>query len=83
MSAFRRILDREEHPIDLNEKDRRKYLKGYEQAEKDLVLTGEDIAKIEQITYEYGIEIADEGFPIPWNSPEFYDEVARRYNDSK
>ncbi len=45
--------------------------------------TGKDIAIIEQLLGEYGVEIADAGFPIPWNSPEFYEEVARRFNESK
>ena len=65
---------------ELREIAEKSFKAGAEYARK---LTGKDIAIIEQLVGEYGIEIADAGFPIPWNSPEFYDEVARRFNESK
>lgn len=46
-------------------------------------LSGKDIQRIDEIMAEYGIEVAKNGFPFPWNSPQFYEEVARRFNTEK
>ena len=43
-------------------------------------LTGKDIEKIDEIMTEYGIEVGKGDFLVPWNSPQFYEEVARRFN---
>ena len=43
-------------------------------------LTGKDIELIDAISTEYALEVQEQGFPIPWGSPEFYEEVARRFN---
>jgi len=57
------------------------FVKGYEQAEKDLALTWEDIKTIEQIIATsdwYDFEINGK----LW-SKEFYEEVLNRFNKSK
>ena len=62
------------------------YWDGYEQAEKDLALTWEDVKQI--------VEIADKMMPdTAWDEPafeaefpteeKFYEEVLKRYNDTK
>lgn len=57
------------------------YEEGYEQAEKDIALTWEDIKTIEQIITTsdwYDFEISDK----LW-SKEFYEEVLKRFNEAK
>lgn len=57
------------------------YKAGYEQAEKDLALTWEDIKTIEQIIATsdwYDFEISDK----LW-SQEFYEEVLKRFREAK
>ena len=46
-------------------------------------LSGKDIQRIDEIMTEYGIEVAQKGFPIAWNSPQFYEEIARRFNTER
>lgn len=67
----------EEYP----EKVKVAYLQGYEQAEKDLALTWEDIKTIVQILADsdwYDFELNGK----LW-SKEFYEEVLKRYLDAK
>ena len=67
----------EEYP----EKVKVAYLQGYEQAEKDLALTWEDIKTIEQIIATsdwYDFEINGK----LW-SKEFYEEVLKRFKGAK
>ena len=67
----------EEYP----EKVKVAYLQGYEQAEKDLALTWEDIKAIEQIIATsdwYDFEINGK----LW-SKEFYEEVLKRFKEAK
>ncbi len=57
------------------------YRDGYEQAEKDLALTADDIKTIEQIIATsdwYDFEISDK----LW-SQEFYEEVLKRFKEAK
>ena len=57
------------------------YVEGYEQAEKDLALTWEDIKTIEQIIATsdwYDLEINGK----LW-SDEFYEEVLKRFKETK
>lgn len=67
--------------VDNNTIPRKAYKQGYEQAEKDLTLTWEDIKTIVQILTKddwYDFEIADK----LW-SQEFYEEVLRRFKKQK
>lgn len=66
---------------DFNTLKREAYQEGYEQAEKDLELTWEDIKTIEQITVTsdwYDFEISGK----LW-SKEFYEEVLKRFKEAK
>ena len=57
------------------------YKAGYEQAEKDLALTWEDVKLLLQIVAKddwYDFEISNK----LW-SQEFYEEVARRFNETR
>lgn len=67
--------------VDTHAPIRKIYLKGYEQAEKDLALTWEDIKTIVQILAEsdwYDFEISNK----LW-SQEFYEEVLTRFKQLK
>lgn len=60
------------------------YWDGYEQAEKDLALTWEDVETINRLTSE----VCSEFFGDPCGSEDFdrektYTEVLRRYNERK
>ena len=66
---------------DFNTLQRKSYQEGYEQAEKDLELTWEDIKTIEQIIATsdwYDFEINGK----LW-SKEFYEEVLKRFKEAK
>ena len=66
---------------DFNTGFRKAYQKGYEQAEKDLELTWEDIKTIEQIITTsdwYDFEINGK----LW-SKEFYEEVLKRFKEAE
>lgn len=66
---------------DFNTLKRKSYQEGYEQAEKDLALTWEDIKTIEQIIATsdwYDFEISGK----LW-SKEFYEEVLKRFKETK
>ena len=68
-------------PYDSNLHDRYCFQRGYEQAEKDLALTWEDIKTIEQIIATsdwYDFEISGK----LW-SKEFYEEVLKRFKEAK
>lgn len=70
-------------PVDLNKACREKYQEGYEQAEKDLELTWEDIKKISKVI---DIMIDDDikgEIPEEWSDEEYYKEVLRRFNKTK
>ena len=59
------------------------FQQGYEQAEKDLELTWQDIEIIDKILGDVGRQYVDTGFPSAWNSEEFFQEVLRRFKEAK
>ena len=66
---------------DINAEPRQAFIDGYEQAEKDLALTWEDIKTIEQIiafSDWYDFEINGK----LW-SQEFYEEVLKRFKEAR
>lgn len=59
-------------PFDVNSESRVAYKQGYEQAEKDLKLTVDDIMKIDALLIEM------------WNQPENkYQEILKRFKERK
>ena len=58
------------------------FIRGYEQAEKDLALTWQDIAKIDDMLREVENCIATSDLPT-MGREEYYEEVLRRYNELK
>ena len=69
-------------PVDLNKASREKYQEGYEQAEKDLALTIEDIELLH--TFLYAIKNNKHGcFTFTRLSNEQYEEVLRRFREMK
>ena len=69
---------RDENPTDGNKIHRRIFLEGYEQAEKDLALTWEDIPLIEELINEVHNE-----YPCGLSAQCFGEEVLRRFNELK
>ena len=67
--------------LDYNKVKRNCYQQGYEQAEKNLALTWEDISNILNIDYLLNQEIMLNEKVI--STQEFYTEVLRRFNESK
>lgn len=67
---------------DLNETARGIYHFGYEQADKDLALTWEDIAKIDALILEANNEFAVD-YSKEISREQFYTEVLNRFNKSK
>ncbi len=63
--------------------ERNAFIKGYEQAEKDLALTWEDVKKIEDLCMEVTTLFASVGRNKVILEPPFYEEVARRFNEIK
>lgn len=63
---------------------RRAFLHGYEQAEKDLALTWEDIQRIHEITDEL-VERMEAQIIEPYfrNEQTFYEEALRRFAETK
>lgn len=57
-------------------------IKGYEQAEKDLALTAEDMAKIDAIILDVNNEFAVD-YSKEISRQKFYEEVLNRYNELK
>lgn len=69
----------EEHTErDLNKPRRLSYINGYEQAEKDLTLSWEDIEKIDDILIEI-----DRVPGVDMTRTEFFKEVLRRFKEYK
>ena len=68
-------------PVDFNTLSRKRFVEGYEAAEKDLALTWEDIKIMEQIITTsdwYDFEINGK----LW-SQEFYEEVLKRFKEKR
>ena len=59
------------------------YIEGYEQAEKDLALTWEDVKKIQDLCMEVTTFFAMVGRNKVILEPPFYEEVARRFNKQR
>ena len=77
MKAYPVVM--EEHTErDLNKPRRLSYIKGYEQAEKDLALTWEDISEIAA-----WISVCFTNCKEGDTSKEIYEEALRRFNESK
>jgi hypothetical protein len=80
MELHPNILD-SRYQTDINARPRKAFIEGYEQAEKDLELTWEDIKTIEQIITTsdwYDFEINGK----LW-SKEFYEEVLKRFEETR
>lgn len=63
--------------------ERNAFIKGYEQADKDLGLTWKDIKKISRIL---DIMVDDDfkgEIPEEWGEEEYYEEVLRRFKKAK
>lgn len=58
------------------------FIKGYEQAEKDLTLTWEDMAKIDAIIIDVNNAIAVD-YSKKISRQNFYKEVLKRFNELK
>ena len=58
------------------------FIKGYEQAEKDLVLTWEDMAKIDAIILDVNNEFAVD-YTKEIDRQKFYEEVLKRFKEDK
>ena len=56
------------------------FIRGYEQAEKDLALTWQDIAKIDDMLREVGNCIATSDLPT-MGREDYYTEVLKRFNE--
>ena len=68
-------------PVDLNTGARKRFIEGYEQAEKDLALTWKDMRTIIHILSDsdwYDFEINGK----LW-SKEFYEEVLKRFKEKR
>lgn len=55
-------------------------IKGYEQAEKDLSLTWEDVRTLFKIAYNYEDDAIEKP---PYLSQEYCEEILRRFNEQK
>ena len=67
--------------LDLNMEKRYYFQQGYQQAEKDLALTWEDMRKIIRIDEEMMDD--PEAHPEWMEEQPFYEEVLRRFNERK
>lgn len=56
------------------------YIKGYEQAEKDIALTWQDVAKLDAIILDVNNEFAVD-YSKEISRQKFYEEVLRRFNE--
>lgn len=79
-----KIIDHVEEPgfvvkRDLNRFDRNVYIQGYEQAEKDLELTLEQIVKLDNII----MNMVAEGYNDGYKTRPFYEEVLKRFNEQR
>ena len=69
-------------PYDINERSRIKFQQGYEQAEKDLALTVQDLELLH--TFLYAVKNNKSGcFTFTRLSDEQYQEVLRRFKEAK
>lgn len=68
--------------IDVNTYPRHLFQEGFEQAEKDLALTWQDMAKIDAIILDVNNEFAVD-YSKEINRQKFYEEVLRRFKETK
>lgn len=68
--------------IEANKIAREQWDKGYKQAEKDLALTAEDMAKIDAIILDVNNEFAVD-YSKEISRQKFYDEVLKRFKEQK
>ena len=69
-------------PVDLNTGARKRFIEGYEQAEKDLVLTIQDLELLH--TFLYAVKNNKHGaFTFTRLTDEQYAEVLKRYLEAK
>lgn len=68
---------------DKNYQRRKSFFCGYEQAEKDLALTVDDIELIDQIMLDLSNAYATGNFDYELGSDEFYQETLKRFNEFK
>ena len=64
----------------LRMEQKRQYIAGYEQAEQDLALTWEDMAKIDAIILDVNNEFAVD-YSKEISRQKFYEEVLKRFNE--
>jgi len=62
---------------------REAYQYGYEQAEKDLAMTWEDVQLLHILTEKYMREIDNRLESFPSSSQEMFEEILRRFNNAK
>ena len=62
---------------------RKFYIRAYEQAEKDLALTVDDIGLIDQIMLDLSNAYATGNFEFEQGSDEFYQETLKRFQEFK
>ena len=68
---------------DSNESDRLTFIEGYQQAEKDLELTWEDIQKIDVLIYAVLDEEKYKRYYTQDRDGDFYEEVLKRFKERK
>ena len=68
---------------DKNYQRRKAFFCGYEQAEKDLALTVDDIELIDQIMLDLSTAYATGNFDYELGSDEFYKETLKRFQEFK
>ena len=64
---------------DINRPKRNAFLQGYEQAEKDLTLTLEQVVKLDCLI----MNMDEEGYNDGYKTRSFYEEVLRRFNEQR
>lgn len=79
---FAEDADGNTHPVTTFGREMNGFIFGYEQAEKDLALTWQDIAKIDDMLREVQNCIATSDLPT-MGREKYYEEVLRRYNELK
>lgn len=79
---FAEDADGNTHPVTTFGREMNGFIRGYEQAEKDLALTWQDIARIDDMLREVENCIACIDLPT-MGREEYYTEVLKRYNELK
>ena len=80
------IEDAYGHKVDVNLWQRKAYIKGYRQAEKDLELTWEDLKLLQDISHEVVAEVAKgsvDYYQIYPTQQSFFKEVLKRFKERR